>query len=207
MATLDHSSLALQRTKDLYAHDIAAGKELQDAAQDYASAESDLADKISRLRAAGIDPAELRKTPPGTMWQVAEVPETQIAFVKIHAKATVVFSSYPGKTFSGHVGAIGAVIDPVTRTIKVRIVLENANGELRPAMYGTAQFEEGRTDAIPLPRSAVVNVQGKAFVFAETAPGTFHRKEIAIGAETKDDYIVNAGLKPNDVVASSGVIL
>jgi len=207
VSTLEHSSKALERVRDLYNHQIAAGKDLQDAEADYTQAQADVADKESQLRAAGIDPAVLRTTPAGSVWAVAEVPETQLSFIRLNAKATLECNSYPGETFEGRVSSIGDVIDPNTRTVKVRIVLANHNDKLRPGMYATAHFEEGRREAVSVPSSAVVNVEGKAFVFAQTAPGTFERTEIHIGAETSEKDIVDAGLKPDDIVATSGVIL
>ncbi|HET7152886.1 MAG TPA: efflux RND transporter periplasmic adaptor subunit [Candidatus Kapabacteria bacterium] len=206
-STLEHSSKALERVRDLYSHQIAAGRDLQDAEADHAQAQADLADKESRLRAAGIDPAILRTTPAGSVWAVAELPETQLSFIKLNAKATLECNSYPGESFEGHVSSIGDVIDPNTRTVKVRIVLANHNDKLRPGMYATARFEEGRTEAVSVPRSAVVNVEGKAFVFTQMAPGTFERTEVHIGAETQDKDVVDTGLKPDDIVATSGVIL
>ena len=69
-------------------------KDLQDARQDYATVLSAYSDYGSRLRSWGIDAAELRATSPGTIWTIAEVPESQIGSVRVNEKVNVEFNSY-----------------------------------------------------------------------------------------------------------------
>ncbi len=209
MANLEHSTLALKRTQDLFAHDIAAAKDLQDTKQDYATVQSNLADNVGRLRAAGIDPTELRATDAGTIWTVAEVPESQIALIKINRSATVEFNSYPGREFIAHVSAIGAVIDPAVRTVKVRLILSNPSNELRPAMYGTAHFIESQQKVIAVPITAVVREgDGTMTAWVTTDGHDFRQKAVRIGLEKDSSYQIRDGLHPGElVVARGGVFL
>ncbi|MFI5253013.1 MAG: efflux RND transporter periplasmic adaptor subunit [Bacteroidota bacterium] len=209
LANLEHSSLALKRTQDLYAHDIAAAKDFQDVKQEYATVQSNLADNVSRLRAAGIDPNELRTTPAGTIWTVAEVPESQISSIKINGEVKVEFNSYAGREFTARVSAIGAVIDPVVRTVKVRLILPNSAGELRPAMFGTARFLQSKQFVPTIPATGVVREgDGTMTVWLTSNGFDFLQRTVKLGLEKDEKYEIIDGLRPGDlVVVKGGVFL
>lgn len=206
-SAIERSSKALARTRDLAAHKIVPEKDVIDAENDHAQAEAERAQLESRLRAAGIDPKSLKATTAGNVWVMADVPETQLALIRTGAPAAVACNAYPGERFTGTIASVGDVLDPTTRTAKVRIVLSNRGGKLRPGMVATATFDETSANAVSVPRTAVVNVQGKSYVFAQTAPGVFRRTEVRIGAETPEAYLVNSGVEANQQVASGGVML
>lgn len=205
VVNLEHSTLALKRTQDLFDHDIAAASNLQDARQDYATQQSNLADNVGRLRAEGIDPTELHSTPAGTIWTVAEVPESQIGLIKINGNATVEFNSYPGREFAARVSAISAVIDPVVRTMRVRLILPNPGGELRPAMYGTANFIESRQNVVTVLATGVVREGDNTMTAWVTSDGyDFLHRTVRLGMEKDSNYQVIDGLQPGELVVIRG---
>jgi hypothetical protein len=208
-ATLEHSSLALQRTKDLYAHGIAAAKDLQDAEQDYASAQSNLADNITRLRAVGINPKDLEQTSAGTVWAIADISEEQMTDIKPDTKVGLEYDAYPGEQFAGRISSIGEVIDPNTRKVKVRITLTNLGGKLHPGMFGEAHFSEGPWKVVSVPTTAVVREgDGTLTAWVTTDHQHFVKREIKIGIQVDDRYQIIDGLKPGDqVVAKGGIFL
>lgn len=205
-STLDRSQKQVERERDLQAHKAVAEKELQDAEHEYTEAQADLAEKESRLRSAGIDPKVLQQTSNGSVWIIAEVPENRLKFVQPHARTEFACTSYPDEKWEGRILSVGDVIDPATRTIKVSMILSNRNGKLRPGMFGQISFSESEKSVITVHRNAVVNVDGKTYVFKNNG-STFHRAEIHIGAETHDRFIVMQGVDAGDVIANGGVIL
>lgn len=209
MATLEHSSLALQRTKDLYAHGIAAAKDLQDAEQDYASAQSNLADNISRLRAVGINPKDLEQTSAGTVWGIADISEDQVTDIKPDTKAELEYNAYPGEQFVGRIASIGDVIDPNTRKVKVRITLTNPGGKLHPGMFGEAYFSEGPWKVVAIPTTAVVREgDGTLTVWVTTDHQHFLKTRVKIGMQANDRYQIIEGLLPGEqIVANGGIFL
>jgi multidrug efflux pump subunit AcrA (membrane-fusion protein) len=209
IAALNHSSLALQRAKDLYAHGIAATKDLQDAEQDYASTESNLADNISRLRAAGIDPKGLEQTAAGTVWVIADIPEEQVTDIKLGAKAELQYDAYPGEQFTGWISSVGDVVDPITRKVKVRITLSNPGGKLHPGMFGTAYFYEGPWKVVEVPTTAVIREgDGTMTVWVTTDGRDFAKRKVKVGMQVDDRYQIIDGLRPGErVVAKGGIFL
>jgi cobalt-zinc-cadmium efflux system membrane fusion protein len=209
MATLEHSSLALQRTKDLYAHGIAAAKDLQDAEEDYASNQSNLADNITRLRAVGIDPKYLEQTNAGSVWAIADISEEQMTDIKPYTKAELEYDAYPCKQFVGRIASIGEVIDPTTRKVKVRINLTNPDGELHPGMFGKAYFFEGPWKVVAIPTTAVVREgDGTMTVWVTTDHLHFEKTKVKIGMQANDVYQIIEGLQPGEqIVARGGIFL
>ena len=75
------------------------------------------------------------------VWVQAALPEASLAKVRVGANAKVTVPAYPGQTFSGRVGYLGAMLDKDTRTVSARIEVDNADGRLKPEMFATATIE------------------------------------------------------------------
>lgn len=205
VANLEHSSLALKRVKDLYSHDIAASKDIQDAEQDYATQQSAVADGAARLRAVGIDPRALQQTPIGTCWIIADVPEADVTSIKPGMLVSLQYVSYSGEKFSGTVSQIGDVVDPNTRKVKVRIVLPNPGDKLHPAMFGTATFTESPRKALTIPTTAVVREgDGTLTVWVTKDGHDFEQKTVTLGVQDSSRYQVISGIQPGDIVVTMG---
>jgi len=203
----DRTSRQLERMKDLHAHMAVAEKDVVDAQHENAEAQADLAEKESRLRAAGIDPKALHETPAGSVWVLADIPENKLSSVHAHASAQLICNSFPNETFQGFVVALGDVVDPSTRTVKARIVLPNTTRVLKPGMFGNIIINETTQRALAVPRNAVVTVQGKSYIFKQVGAESFRRMAIQIGSETQDFYLVSTGLHPGDKIATGGIVL
>lgn len=74
-----------------------------------------------------------------TVWVVADVAETQFRHIRLGARVAVRFAAYPGVVFAARMTYVGDVVDPVTRTVKIRAELGNPQGRLRPEMYGEVE--------------------------------------------------------------------
>jgi membrane fusion protein (multidrug efflux system) len=91
--------------------------------------------------------------------------------------ANVEVDAYPGETFKGRVSRVAPVFDPSTRTAEIEIEVPNVGYRLKPGMYSRVQLTVStRSDAITVPRNALVDLEGKSGVFvaatAEKAEGT-----------------------------------
>lgn len=209
VASLQHSSLALARTRDLYSHDIAAARDLQDAEQDYATQQASVADADAKLRAAGIDPKELQAAPAGTVWAIADVPEEQVTSIKPGMRVELEYIAYPKGKFIGQLASIGQAIDPSTRKVKVRIVLANPAFQLHAAMFGTADFIGTSRRAVTVPTTAIVR-EGDGTMSAWVTDNGYHfmRRTVAIGLQEDGQYQITDGLTPGDrLVVRGGVFL
>lgn len=119
--------------------------------------------------------------------------------------------SLPGEKFHGRVAFIDPMVDPQTRTIGVRVEIDNAQGRLRPGDYATAAIEVplGEGDAAPLvvPRSAVLMAGENSVVYVETDPGRFEIRPVTLGPLTARYAVIVEGVKEGEQVATAGNFL
>ncbi len=142
-----------------------------------------------------------------SVWVTSDVPETAIRFVKLGEPVKIDLAAYPGETFRGRVALIGDMVDPQTRTVKVRAELPNADGRLKPEMFGNIQLAEQTEQRPTVPASAVVATDGKTLVWREASKGVFEKVAITTGAQIGDRVAVLDGLKATDRIVVDGVML
>jgi cobalt-zinc-cadmium efflux system membrane fusion protein len=139
------------------------------------------------------------------VWIQADLPEAALAKVRMGANAKVTVPAYPGETFSGRVGHIGAMLDKDTRTIAARIEVANADGRLKPEMFATATIEAGgdKRDVITLPDAAIVLLEGQPTVFVYEQ-GAYEARQVEPGERVGGRTLLKSGLKAGDQVVTSG---
>lgn len=138
----------------------------------------------------------------------AAVPEKDLAQVFVGQKARVRLNAFPDTPRDGTVRYIGEVFDADTRTVKVRLILDNADGRLRPGMFAKVQFAGPSHEAPVVPASALLQSGLFTRVFVEQAPGRYRAREVTVGTSLGDAVEVLSGLKPGErVVVREGVLL
>lgn len=142
-----------------------------------------------------------------SVWVTSDVPETAIRLVKSGEPVRITLDAYPGETFRGRVTLIGDVVDPQSRTVKVRAELPNPDGRLKPDMFGNIQLSEQDEARPTVPAAAVVSAEGQSVVWRELARGHFSRTQVTTGPQAGGRIAILAGLQPNDRVAVDGVML
>ena len=206
-ASVERSSKNMQRIKDMYAHQSATGKDLNEAESDLATARALLTESISKLRAVGFNTSALDSAPIGTVWLISDVPEAQLNEVQKNEEVDVYFASFPGRKFTGRAEAIADVVDPVTRTVKVRVAMHNAGGKLLPGMFARVDFGDPMQGVIVLPTSAIVTVEGVDYAFVEIAEGKFQRRRLTLANSGEKDVVVLHGLEDGERVVIGGAML
>lgn len=147
------------------------------------------------------------------VWVLADVYEIDLARVKVGAKAVVKVVSSPGKAFEGKVDWVSAVLDPVSRTAKVRCIFANPDRLLRPEMYATVLVSVEEKRAVAVPRSAVLRLGDQTVVFTETgqtAEGKlkFERVPVSVDEGESGDWLpVSHGVEAGMKIVTSGAIL
>ena len=101
---------------------------------------------------------------------------------------------------------LGAEVDNVTRLIKARVSLPNPSNRFQVGMFATVAFDLKAGKVLSIPVSAVVNVQGKDFIFIAAAPNVFERREVLIGQQVNDKATVLHGLSEGDRVVVKGAM-
>lgn len=142
------------------------------------------------------------------VWVVGRVYEQDVAAARKGAPAVVSLQAYPGKEWPGEVSYVSHTLDPHTRTIDIRVELDNPEGTLRPGLFGRISLspESDRADRIPvIPLSAVQRVDGQTLVFvAADEPGVFRPTFVTLGAQTRGKVEVRDGVLEGEQVVVSG---
>jgi cobalt-zinc-cadmium efflux system membrane fusion protein len=139
------------------------------------------------------------------VWIQAALPEAALAKVRVGANAKVTVPAYPGETFTGKVGHIGAMLDKETRTVAARIEVPNADGRLKPEMFATATIEAvgEKREAISLPDAAIVLLDGKPSIFV-FEQGAYEAREVEPGERIGGRTVLKSGVKAGDEVVTAG---
>ncbi len=121
------------------------------------------------------------------VWVVCDVYENDLAQVHVGDRAQIEFNAYAGRKFAGRIANIGKLLDPNTRTAKIRIELANERGNLRPNMFATVHFQsQGADMRTVIPASAVLRLQDRDWVFVKSEGNQFRRLEVHSGPVNGD---------------------
>lgn len=144
----------------------------------------------------------------GTLWMMAAVNEENLQGLRIGLPVMIRVRAYPDVTFSGQVVQLGPQLDPVTRTLTVRVLVPNADGRLRPEMYATAEIARGGSrSALFVPEVAVQNLNGNPVVFVRRPNSEFEARPVKLGAKVDHEVEIVEGLKAGDDVVTDGAFV
>jgi multidrug efflux pump subunit AcrA (membrane-fusion protein) len=138
-----------------------------------------------------------------TVWVEAEVYETDLAMVRTGMRASVSFPSYPDRAFAGRISYIDPLVTPETRTVRVRIVLANSSGLLKPNMLATVMLQAPESHGLLVPADALVDTGTQQLVFIADGTGRFTPREVRVGRRSPGGVEVLSGVKEGDEVAAS----
>ncbi len=143
-----------------------------------------------------------------SVWLLAEVFERQSDWVKEGHRAEVRLAYLPGRKWEGNVEYIYPSLDPVTRTLKVRLRFENADEALKPNMYANVKIFGGpKDDAIVIPVEALIRTGRDARVVLALGEGRYASQQVIAGIESGDWVEIVNGISPGDQVVVSGQFL
>ncbi|MGJ7615302.1 MULTISPECIES: efflux RND transporter periplasmic adaptor subunit [unclassified Variovorax] len=143
-----------------------------------------------------------------SVWVTVNVPESAVGSVAPGQNAVVTLAAYPGRSFSGKVGFVSAVLDADTRRARARIVFANPEGLFKPNMYATAVLGVPQAAQAQVPASALLMNNDSVSVFVEAEPWTFVRRMVELGREDGDSVRIRSGLAAGErVVVRGGVLL
>jgi cobalt-zinc-cadmium efflux system membrane fusion protein len=139
------------------------------------------------------------------VWVVCDVYENDIGDVHIGDPAEVRLNAFTGRVFKGSVSDVSRVLDPNTRSAKVRIVLANPEGAFRPGMFAVATFRSRNLKPhLVVPATAIMRLQDKDWIFRKETANSFRRLEVQTsglpgglqqieqGAKAGDELVANA---------------
>ena len=143
-------------------------------------------------------------TDPKNLWAVLEASEVDIGRFTEGAEVVLFNNAMPNEKLKGKIIHIADFIDPVTRTVKVRVSVPNDSMRLRAEMFIQADIPLARVEGIVVPSKAVILIGDKHYVFTEVELNQFVRKEVKIGSQFADKTEITDGLKVEDKVVVEG---
>ena len=143
----------------------------------------------------------------GTVWLNAAVPEAQAGAVRIGQNATATLTAFPGETFGGRIIAVLPTAQADSRTLSVRIELNNRGGRLRPGMFASVALGGDAKPALLVPSEAVIRTGTRTIVMLATGDGRYHPAEIRTGREGGGQTEILGGLAVGEKVVASGQFL
>jgi membrane fusion protein, copper/silver efflux system len=143
-----------------------------------------------------------------SVWMIAEVPEAQAAWIKTGNPAEAEVLALPGEHFNGKVDYLYPELTQATRTLKVRVVINNPGQHLRPGMFATAHLEgPTRESVLTVPTEAVIKTGTRSIVIVAEDATHFRPAVVRVGAEHGGRSEILEGLTPGQNVVASGQFL
>jgi membrane fusion protein, copper/silver efflux system len=137
------------------------------------------------------------------VWVLAEVYESELPFVKDGQEATITLSYLPGRTFSGRVSLVSPLVNAATRTVQVRVELDNRDLALRPGMFANVEVRADLGRRLSVPTDAVLRSGARNIVFVSPSEGAFEPREVELGLELSDRWEITKGLKGGESVLAA----
>jgi membrane fusion protein, copper/silver efflux system len=142
-----------------------------------------------------------------TVWIIADVYEYEVPLVKIGQQARVTLPYSSGEVLHATVSFINPVLDPMTRTVKVRIAVKNPGLVLKPDMFVNVEIMTSSGSRLVIPRSAVLDSGTRQIVYVEKETGVFEMRSVTLGLRGESDVEVLKGIKKGEHVVTSGNFL
>lgn len=141
------------------------------------------------------------------LWVLADVYESDLPSVRIGMQAELTVPYFPGRSWRGPVTYINPTVEEKTRTIKVRVEVENLSGDLKPDMFADVFLKSDLGVGLFLPESAVINPGDRQLVFLDRGEGRFEPREVQLGPKVGDGFQVLRGVAEGDRVVTSANFL
>lgn len=146
-------------------------------------------------------------TDPTRLWLFLDVDELTVTSLASGREVFIHTPAHPDKVFHGRLEVIGHELDPVTRTIKARCLVDNGGNLLRAEMYVTVDVASSGPAGVNVPTKALFLKGEEHCVFVETAPGQFARRMVKLGVENDGRTAIADGISPGERVVSEGCLL
>lgn len=145
------------------------------------------------------------------VWVIGDIHEADVGRVKAGQRVDLVVEGVPNQTFVGRVDLVSDILDAGTRTARVRSVVQNPNGQLKPDMFASVTIVAPGHQVLAIARSAVIKMGEKTVVFiaestADPNVQRFVRRPVIVDDDPRESFMpVNHGLSPGEIVVVEGV--
>lgn len=144
------------------------------------------------------------------VWVKANIPEKDIPYIHTDQSdrdqsAEVRVSAYPNEVFHGRITYVGDVLDPATRTMRLRLELQNPHRKLKPEMFATIRiYSEPETNVLLVPEGSIQRERERRFVFVQREPQVFEARDVKLGDSNGEVIKVLDGLQEGEQIVTKG---
>jgi hypothetical protein len=139
-----------------------------------------------------------------SLWLTADIYEYELSKLKLGSEAKVVFNFLPGKTFTGKISFIYPTLEPASRTVKIRMDIDNRIGVLKPDMYAQVEIYGENLGTHPVvPENAVIRSGARDIVILSLGDGKFKPADVELGNYADGYYQVLKGLNEGNKIVTS----
>jgi membrane fusion protein, heavy metal efflux system len=140
-----------------------------------------------------------------SVWVIAQIQEKNLASVKTGARVQIKVAAYADETFTGRITRIGEMLNPETRTVEVRSVVDNRFGKLKPEMFATISLSGGvKRDSLMVNQTALQEMDGQTVVFVAHSNNRIEKRMIKTARRLGNLVEVIEGLSPGERVVTEG---
>ena len=142
-----------------------------------------------------------------TIWVIADIYEYELPLIRPGLTARVRLSYIPDKEFTSKVDYIYPMLAGESRTARVRLVMPNPGGTLKPQMFSNIELTVNLGERLTVPSEAVIDTGTRRIVYVDRGEGLFEPREVATGLTTEGGIEILQGLKAGERVASAANFL
>jgi cobalt-zinc-cadmium efflux system membrane fusion protein len=145
---------------------------------------------------------------PRNLWLFLDVPEASSSRARIGEAVEFDVPAWPGRRFTAKIRQIGLAVDPATRRVQVRALVDNPDLALKPEMYARARLvtDDGRR-AVKVPNAAIFESGMRNYVFRVEAPGRFRRVPVEVGERGDSFSYLTSGIRNGERIVGEGALL
>jgi Cu(I)/Ag(I) efflux system membrane fusion protein len=141
------------------------------------------------------------------VWIMADVYEYEVPLVRVGQTARVTLPYQSGESYRATVNYIYPTLDPVSRTLKVRLSMKNPGLMLKPEMFANVEINVSSGARLVIPREAVLDSGTRQIVYVEKKPGVYEMRMVTLGVRGEDSVEVLKGIRKGERVVTSGNFL
>lgn len=143
-----------------------------------------------------------------TVWAVFDAYEQDLPYLEKGQDVEISANAYPSREFAGEISFIEPILNTASRTVKIRVPLENNNGLLKPGMFVTGSIDTGREteSTLSVPATAVMWTGERSIVYVQPDPSqpVFEMREVAVGPDQQGMRTILSGLEGGEHVVVNG---
>jgi RND family efflux transporter MFP subunit len=140
------------------------------------------------------------------VWVIGNVFEKDVEQIKAGQDVNISLESLPNQNFTGTVSMVGAMLDPQTRTLPIRVDVPNTGILLKPNLFARMEILTGQHTILAIPKSAIQQSGDHIYIYVPTAPHRYEERQVTVTISDAPWVEVLSGLKEGESIVTNGTL-